>query len=87
MPRFYRTPAFLRKIVSPSCNTHLASKISDGKRSVCIVRGKVLIERNQVLTVWKRAKLSLRRTICFTSRLAPPVWPVLYSASRLRSAP
>jgi hypothetical protein len=29
-----------------ACNTHLATEITDGKRTVCAVRGKVLIENN-----------------------------------------
>ena len=42
----HRTPAVLRKIVGSACDTHLATEITDGKRIVCVVRGKVLIENN-----------------------------------------
>jgi hypothetical protein len=41
-----RTPAILRKIVASTSNTHLATEITDGKRIVCVVRGKVLIENS-----------------------------------------
>jgi hypothetical protein len=40
----HRTPAALQKVAAPTGNTHLATEISDGKRIVCVVRGKVLIE-------------------------------------------
>jgi len=40
----HRTPAVLRKVAVPTGNTHLATEISDGKRTVCVVRGKVVIE-------------------------------------------
>jgi hypothetical protein len=40
------TPAVLRKVVALTGNTYLATEITDGKRVVCIVRGKVLIENS-----------------------------------------
>jgi hypothetical protein len=41
---FHCTPAVLRKVADPTRNTYLATEISDGKRTVCVVRGKVVIE-------------------------------------------
>jgi hypothetical protein len=40
------TPSVLRKVALAACNTYLATEITDGKRIVCVVRGKVLIENN-----------------------------------------
>jgi hypothetical protein len=40
-----RIPAVLRRIATSKCNTHLATEIHDGTRTVCVVRGKVLIEK------------------------------------------
>jgi hypothetical protein len=42
----HRTPLILRTTVRATRNTHLATQISDGKHTVCIVRGKVLIEKS-----------------------------------------
>jgi hypothetical protein len=39
------TPQALRKSVSRKKNTHLAWEVSDGKRTIYVVRGKVLIEK------------------------------------------
>jgi hypothetical protein len=40
-----RTPALLRKTLrSATRDIYLATEISDGERTLCIVRGKVLIE-------------------------------------------
>jgi hypothetical protein len=41
----HRTPAALRKTADAGCDTHLATEISDGERTVAIVRGKVIIEK------------------------------------------
>ena len=40
-----RTPVVLRKVAAPTGNTYLATEISDGNRIVCVVRGKVLVEK------------------------------------------
>src|ERR1700716_2083166 len=40
-----RTPAVLRKAAAPRGNTYLATEVSDGNRIICVVRGKVLIEK------------------------------------------
>jgi hypothetical protein len=39
------TPLTLRKSVSPGKNTYLALEVSDGERTIWVVRGKVLIEK------------------------------------------
>jgi hypothetical protein len=54
----HRTPALLRKIARPTCNTHLAMQISDGRRTLCVVRGKVLIEK-----VWDARLMLMDRTL------------------------
>ena len=41
-----RTSAVLRKNVRPTTNIYLATEVSDGERTVCVVRGKVIIERS-----------------------------------------
>jgi hypothetical protein len=41
----HRTPAVLRKVAGPTSNTYLATEITDGTRTVVIVRGKVIIEK------------------------------------------
>ncbi|MGY8676527.1 hypothetical protein Q2941_01715 [Bradyrhizobium sp. UFLA05-153] len=40
------TPAVLQKNVRPATNIHLATEVSDGERTLCVIRGKVLIERS-----------------------------------------
>jgi hypothetical protein len=40
------TPLTLRKSVSPRRNTNLALEMSDGQRTLCVVRGKVVIEKH-----------------------------------------
>jgi hypothetical protein len=40
-----RAPALLRKILRPNVNTYLSTEISDGKRTLFIVRGKVTREK------------------------------------------
>ena len=40
------TPAVLRRNVRPTTNIHLATAVSDGERTFCVVRGKVLIEQS-----------------------------------------
>ena len=40
-----RTPAGLWKTVHPRTNTHLATEVTDGKRTLFVVRRKVIIER------------------------------------------
>jgi hypothetical protein len=40
----WRTPALLRKILrSATTDIYLATEVSDGERTLCIVRGKLLI--------------------------------------------
>jgi len=39
------TPLALRKSVSGGKNTYLAWEVSDGKRTIYVVRGKVVIEK------------------------------------------
>jgi hypothetical protein len=41
----YRIPTILRKTVRTTTNTHLNIEVSDGKRTVCVVRGSVIIDR------------------------------------------
>jgi hypothetical protein len=41
----HRMPARLRKTVRTTSDTHLATEISDGKRTLAIVRAKVIIEK------------------------------------------
>jgi hypothetical protein len=40
-----RAPALLRKILRLNMNTYLSTEISDGKRTLFIVRGKVTSEK------------------------------------------
>jgi hypothetical protein len=40
-----RAPALLRKILRPNVNTYLSTEISDGKRTLFIIRGKVTSEK------------------------------------------
>jgi hypothetical protein len=40
-----RTSALLGKNLSSTTNTYFSTEISDGKRSLCVVRGTVIIER------------------------------------------
>jgi hypothetical protein len=40
-----RTPLALRKSVSSGKDTYLAWEVSDGDRTICVVRGKVVIEK------------------------------------------
>ena len=40
------TPLTLRKSVSPRRNTYLALEVSDGQRTLCVVRGKVVLEKH-----------------------------------------
>ena len=39
------TPLALRKSVSRVKDTHLAWEVSDGERTICVVRGKVVIQK------------------------------------------
>ena len=39
------TPLALRKSVSRKKNTYVAWEVSDGERTICVVRGKVVIEK------------------------------------------
>jgi hypothetical protein len=39
------TPLALRKSVSPGKNTYLAWEVSDGERTIYVVRGKVVTEK------------------------------------------
>lgn len=41
-----RTPALLGNNLRPTANIHLATEVSDGEHTVCVVRGKVIIERS-----------------------------------------
>ena len=40
-----RTAALLGKAVRPTTNTHLSPEVSDGRRTLWVVRGKLLIEK------------------------------------------
>ena len=40
-----KMPAGLRRSVRLTANTHIATEVSDETRTVCVVRGKVIIER------------------------------------------
>jgi hypothetical protein len=40
-----RMPTVLLKTIRPGINTHLATEVSDGRRTFYVVRGKVIIER------------------------------------------
>jgi hypothetical protein len=40
------TPAILRRIVrATDANTYLSTEVSDGTRTLCVIRGTVIIER------------------------------------------
>ncbi|MDB5575777.1 MAG: hypothetical protein JWR80_953 [Bradyrhizobium sp.] len=39
------TPLVLRKSASRTTNTYLSWEVSDGERTICVVRGKVVIEK------------------------------------------
>ena len=39
------TPLALRESVRDVKNTYLAWEVSDGERTICVVRGKVIIEK------------------------------------------
>ena len=39
------TPLALKKSVSRAKDTYLAWEVSDGERTICVVRGKVVIEK------------------------------------------
>jgi hypothetical protein len=41
-----RAPALLRKILRPPANTFLGTEISDGKRTLFIIRAKVTCEKH-----------------------------------------
>jgi hypothetical protein len=41
----HRTATVLRKTVHSATNTYLNTEVSDGKRTLCVVRGKVIIDR------------------------------------------
>ncbi|MDB5636826.1 MAG: hypothetical protein JWP51_1734 [Bradyrhizobium sp.] len=43
----HRTPALLGRIVRPTADTFPSTEVSDGKRTICMVRRKVIIERHQ----------------------------------------
>ena len=40
----YRVSAILRKTVSPTTDTYLATEVSDGEHTLCVVRAKVIIQ-------------------------------------------
>jgi hypothetical protein len=40
-----RAPALLRRFLRPKVNTYLSTEISDGKRTLFIIRGKVISEK------------------------------------------
>ena len=44
-----RTPLALRKSVSRAKDTYPAWEVSDGERTICVVRGKIIIERHNPL--------------------------------------
>jgi hypothetical protein len=46
VPAVRCTPLTLRKSVSPRRNTYLALEVSDGQRTLCVVRGKVVLEKH-----------------------------------------
>jgi hypothetical protein len=39
------TPAVLRKTIRSTSDTHLATEVSDGERTLAVIRAKVLIEK------------------------------------------
>ena len=41
-----RTPAVLGRIVRPRTDTYLSTAVSGGNRTICVVRGKGIIERH-----------------------------------------
>jgi hypothetical protein len=41
----HRISAILRKTVSSTTDTYLATEVSDGERTLCVVRAKVIIQR------------------------------------------
>jgi hypothetical protein len=41
----HRTPAILGKTLRSATNTYLSTVVFDGKRSICVVRATVIIER------------------------------------------
>jgi hypothetical protein len=41
----HRTPVALRKNMSATRDTYLATEVSDGERTVAVIRTKVLIEK------------------------------------------
>ena len=41
----HRTPAILGKTLRSATNTYLSTEVFDGKRSICVVRATVIIER------------------------------------------
>jgi hypothetical protein len=42
----HRTPAILGETLRSATNTYLSTEVSDGKRSLCVVRATVIIERH-----------------------------------------
>jgi hypothetical protein len=40
-----RTPTALGKAVHAKANTYVATEVSDGKRTFCVIRGNIVIER------------------------------------------
>jgi hypothetical protein len=40
-----RTPANLKRAEEGSCNTHVATEVTNGKRTLFMVRGKVIVEK------------------------------------------
>jgi hypothetical protein len=40
-----RTPSFLGKSLRSTTNTYFSTEVTDGKRSLCVIRGTVIIER------------------------------------------
>ena len=41
----HRVSAILRKTASPTTDTYLATEVSDGEHTLCVVRAKVIIQR------------------------------------------
>src|ERR1700688_2231099 len=41
----HRTPAILGETLRSATNTYFSTEVSDGKRSLCVVRATVIIER------------------------------------------
>jgi hypothetical protein len=42
-----RTPSILGKLIQSTTNTYLTTEVTDGERSLFVVRGTVIIERRR----------------------------------------